>query len=94
MEGYFTGDPAVGAVNASLYTSMDSETAVETHTVSGLDTTGQIIIADFGNGNTAADNNSVWLDDVGVSTTGYLGPVVDEGGGSSTGIVAALVASM
>lgn len=76
MEGFFTGDPSAGVVNASLYTSMDSATPTETHTVSGLNTTGTLTQYWFGQSNSVTGSGPFWLDDVGISNTGFLGPII------------------
>lgn len=75
VEGFVTGDAVAGAVGASLYTSMDSTTAAESHAQTGINTTGPITAYWFGQGNVSVNSGPFWLDDIGVSPTGYLGPV-------------------
>jgi hypothetical protein len=75
IEGYFTGDAVHGVISCSLYLNMDSITATETHTVTGANTVGVLNGAYFGQGNTVA-SSQYWLDDLGISNTGPLGPVI------------------
>lgn len=74
IEGYVTGDPSVGALSVSLYTSMDSIVPNEVHSVSGINTTGALTQYRFGQNAATANSGPYYLDDIGVSSTGYLGP--------------------
>jgi hypothetical protein len=92
VEGFVTASASAGQIQMSLYSPMDSDTPVETHTSAAT----QVLTASlnqvlFGIGSNIA-NFGFWEDDLGLSTAGPLGPVVDSGGGASAGIVAALVA--
>jgi hypothetical protein len=75
VEGYVTGDPVNGIINAVQYNSMDSVTPTESHTVTGVNTVGLLTAGIFGQDNSIASVGTIWLDDVGLSNTGYLGPV-------------------
>lgn len=74
IEGYVTGDPSVGALSVSLYISMDSIVPNEVHSVSGINTTGALTQYRFGQNAATANSGPYYLDDIGVSSTGYLGP--------------------
>ena len=73
-EGYLIGDPAAGQAELKLYTTLDSVTPVETDTSTGVqNTVGTPSAFSFGPFG-AASIGPYWLDDLGVSTRGYLGP--------------------
>jgi hypothetical protein len=77
IEMIVTGDAAAGQVGASFYQG-DSATATETHTSTATLATGAIsgtTTANIGIGTSMASAGPIWVDDVGVSTDGYLGPV-------------------
>jgi hypothetical protein len=75
IEGYVTGASGTGgAISASLYSPLDSLTPVETHTVTGINTTGAISAYWFGQANTVASSGPFWIDDIGISPVGFLGP--------------------
>lgn len=74
VEGW--ADPVLGQTEFKFFASMDSVTPTETKT----STTGQLIVGPFvgiSYGNHLTDPNLVafWYDDVGASSTGYIGPV-------------------
>ncbi len=90
VEGYVTGDPAAGVVSISLYTTTDSPAATETHTYTSLNTVGPATQYWFGQSNTSSSSGPFWIDDIGISNTGYLGPLVVQRGAS---IVPSLIAA-
>lgn len=85
VEMMAVGSATAGQVEIKLFTSMDSSTATETQT-SGttLNTTGTFNEYRFGlpATNTASDPG-VWFDDIGVSSTGYLGAAATGGGSAA-----------
>ena len=94
IEGYVTGDASAGAISASLYTTLDSTTAVETQTSTGQNTVGALTAYWFGQGSSVASSGPFWLDDVGISNSAYLGPVLSasnnfEGGTQGTTLTTA-----
>ena len=74
IEGYVIGHASAGAVSCSMFSPMDSVTPVETHTVTGINTLGFLTAVFFGEMNTGANQGPFWMDDIGVSTAGPLGP--------------------
>ena len=76
IEGYFTGDAVHGVISMSLYTNMDSITPAQTITASGLNTAGPLTSYVFGQTNSALSAGPYWMDDLGISNTGPLGPVI------------------
>jgi len=77
VEGHI--DTSAGTIYAELYLSQYGTTPDETHTFTGLTTGGPIDRVDVGNGNSATSDGPFWIGDVGVSTTGPLGPAVVSG---------------
>ena len=90
FEGLVTGNASTGVISGSLYTAADSPVPAETHTVSGQNTTGTLTQYWFGQGNSASSSGPFWLDDVGISSAGPLGPVIVQRGAS---IVPSLIAA-
>jgi hypothetical protein len=75
IEGFIIGSATVGQVSVSLYDSMDSGTATETETSAATQNTdGAMTLIRYGDTNSVANIGPFWMDDLGVSTTGYLGP--------------------
>ena len=75
LEGFIIGSATAGQVSLSLFTPKDSVTPVETHTsAASFNTTGFIGQTRWGVPGAAANAGPLWLDDIGVSNTGYLGP--------------------
>src|SRR6266568_693984 len=74
IEGYCVPNTSTGSVSCSLYNSADSTTATETHTISSLNTGSSITAVRFGQYNNIAINGPFWIDNIGVSTVGALGP--------------------
>ncbi len=90
IEGFVIGSASVGQVQAQIYLAEDSPTPTETLTTAAtLNTTGAMNRVDFGNPASVA-SFTYWLDDVGASTTGYIGPSVTR---RSTSIVPSLIAA-
>jgi hypothetical protein len=74
IEGYVIGSATVGQVSVSLYDSVDSATPTETDTTpANLNTTGAIDAIRFGDPS-GGTSFSFYLDDLGASDTGPLGP--------------------
>jgi hypothetical protein len=74
IEGFITGNASTGSVTASQYNLMDSTTADETKTVAGLNTIGSLTTYIFGQNNNVATVGPFWMDDIGVSSSGLIGP--------------------
>lgn len=93
IEGYVIGSATVGQIQAKIFTSPDAVSPVETVTTAAtINTTGTINRVDYGNPSSAA-NFAFWLGDVGVSSTGYIGPVVTATAPRSASIVPQLIAA-
>jgi hypothetical protein len=69
------GSATVGHIELGIYKTMDSSTATESLSSSSiLNTGGTIALYSIGSGaDVKANQVAVWFDDVGFSTTGYLG---------------------
>lgn len=96
VEGMITISAAAGQVAAILYEPLDTSTPTETHTSAAslnTGTTGPTIYA-WGNSSTVASVGPYWVDDVGLSSTGYIGPVDSVKSGGSGGALAALLTTM
>jgi hypothetical protein len=94
LEGFVTGSASAGQVSMALYNSPDSATATETFTsAASLNTTGAITSVRFGS-SAQGTNYSWFMDDLGASSTGPVGPVVSPAAGGGSSIVPVLVASM
>jgi hypothetical protein len=76
IEGYFTGSPNAGQAELKLfYQQDDAQTPTEVHTsVPSQSTLGTINSVRFGLAISASNIGPFWLDDLGLSNTGYLGP--------------------
>lgn len=74
VEGYVIGS-ATGSAEFKLFSSMDSTVPDETEDVS-LNSRGTLGAFQFGATASKASAPTYWLDDIGVSTAGYLGPAV------------------
>ena len=82
VEGFFIGSATVGQEEVKLFLSADSTTADETVTTTATqNTAGTFSAYLFGSNNVSV---TIWLDDIGVSTTGYLGPSVVSGDATVT----------
>jgi hypothetical protein len=81
IEGFVIGDPSVGQVELKLFLNKDSATPDETLTsLANINTTGQISRDWFGISNSVTYTE--FLDDIGSSGVGYLGPQVISSTGS------------
>jgi hypothetical protein len=77
IEGFVIGSSTAGQVEIKLYKVKDSPTATETVTsTAAQNTLSAINQIRFGSIGTTANVVSFWMDDLGASTSGYLGPVV------------------
>jgi hypothetical protein len=75
IEGWISGSPTNGQGSLSVFLPLDSTTAVFSSTSAAtFNTTGPIGQVRFGIGSTVASAGPFWMDDIGVSTSGYLGP--------------------
>lgn len=76
IEGYVITSATVGQVQLQLFNTPDSVTPTETQTSAATQNTyTSIAQSNFGvNANVA--NVAFWMDDIGLSSTGYLGPSV------------------
>lgn len=93
LEGFVVASASAGQVSFSYYAAPNSATATESYTsAASLNTGTGITVIRFGNPSSQA-SYTLYLDDVGASDTGYLGPVTSAGGGGRPGILAALIAS-
>jgi hypothetical protein len=101
LEGYVIGSLTAGQMQLQVFTSPDSATPAETETSgSSVNTGGLISIVNFGIASQGGAGGAFteYLDGLGASTTGYLGPIGPGPGPSVTGIascneVAALIAA-
>jgi hypothetical protein len=76
FEGYIIGSATAGQVVLSMYETMDSTVATESEaTAATLNTTGVLNAIRFGDPSDGI-SFSFWLDDLGSSDTGYLGPAL------------------
>ena len=92
IEGYVIASASAGQVQAQIFLGKDSAIPTETvTTAANLNTTGPLNRVDFGNPASAV-SFTYWVDDVGASTAGYIGPF---GAGSrrGTSIVPSLIAA-
>ena len=97
LEGFVTLSATVGQVSCAQYNSMDSATPTETHTSTANLNTGTpgTTTVQYADSNSAAFAfGPMWLDDVGASTDGPLGPFASAAlsGGEAT-YVPALIAA-
>ena len=88
LEGYIIGDPSVGQVEVKIFTTNpDDTTPDETLTTTAAQNTGAPLNRiDFGNPSSQA-TYTFWMDEIGASTQGYMGPAGYEGALSGTGIL-------
>ena len=80
LEGFVVASATTGQLSFSLYESMDSVTPTETQASAAS----QVLAANVGQvafGIAGITNaGPYWIDDIGISNTGYLGPVPASGG--------------
>lgn len=92
LEGYVIGDPSVGQLQVQIFLSPDSATPTETNTTPAtVDTNTTINRVDYGNPTSIA-SYTFYMDNLGASSTGYIGPVVTTSAPRGTSIVPALIA--
>jgi hypothetical protein len=77
LEGFVIGDASVGQIECKMFfTAMDQDTPDETQSTTALQNTGGTINRiDYGNPSSVA-SFTFWMDDLAVSSAGYIGPVV------------------
>jgi hypothetical protein len=87
IEGFVTGSgEGAGQVSLSLYTTPDSVAPVEAYTSPATqNTAGLITDVRYGVSAAAASVGPYWMDDIGVSTLGALGPSLVPGAGGGSG---------
>lgn len=75
VEGFLIGSATVGQMQLKLFTTPDSQTPTEMLTsTAAQNTTGAPGLYSFGIISNAANLGPFWMDDIGISSTGYLGP--------------------
>lgn len=76
LEGFVTGDAAAGQWEFRLFTSNpDAAVPDETQTSAATQAmTGAVTVYRFGIGANIVSTGPFWIDDIGLSSTGYLGP--------------------
>ena len=75
VEGFIVGSPNAGQLSFSLFFSPDAQIPVETITSSATQSTNNPVAAvQFGATGSAANVAQFWLDSIGISNTGPLGP--------------------
>jgi hypothetical protein len=75
VEGYIIGSATVGQIQFSLYKTLDSVTPTETKTSATTVNTASASITQAWQGVAYINaSTTLWLDDLGVSSVGYLGP--------------------
>jgi hypothetical protein len=91
IEAYCVGSATAGSLQLQYFASMDATTPTETDT-SGttVNTTGTITGVTFGNSSTPSLGVwQFWMDDLGASDTGYLGPALLSASSALAGTAAA-----
>jgi hypothetical protein len=73
IEGFITGDAAAGQVELKLFSSMDSTVPTETQTSAATVNT-RTVAGQWDWGTFGANIGPYWIDDIGLSPFGYLGP--------------------
>lgn len=78
IEGYVTGSDTAGQVQLKIFLTKDAGSPDETDTTNTTNTGGTITALDYGLVNSSGNGNnpSFYIDDLGASATGYLGPAV------------------
>jgi len=76
LEGYILGSSGTGAIEAKIFDVMDSTTPLETLSASAINTGGAIDSVRLGHNGTTVANVTFWMDDLGIDTCAYLGPVL------------------
>lgn len=92
LEGFVTGSASVGQMQLKLFGSPNGTIPTETQTTAAnLNTLGSPNTYQYGV--LTSDAATFWMDDLGLSSAGYIGPVKTPGGTSRTTIVPSLVAA-
>ncbi|MGC2163406.1 MAG: hypothetical protein WA634_15970 [Silvibacterium sp.] len=90
LEGYVKASLTAGSISYSIYLTPDSATPTETETTAtNLATSSGITLIRLGNALSGATSYTYYLDDIGVSDTGYLGPSLYTGTGTGALTLAA-----
>lgn len=90
LEGYVIGSATVGQAEIKIFLTPDSATADNTQTsAANVNTTGAMGLWSYGIVNAAINWPALWMDDLGLSDAGYIGPASNPG----TNAPAALAAS-
>lgn len=85
VEGFAIGSASVGQAELKLYSNADSTTATESHTsAANQNTTGAMDHYRYGVIASTANVGPWWMDDIGLSNTGYIGPVSTAGTSESS----------
>jgi hypothetical protein len=75
IEGFVIGSATVGQTELKLFTSADSTTPAETDSSAATqNTTGTLDTYRFGVAVSVASVGPFWMDDIGLSAAGYIGP--------------------
>jgi hypothetical protein len=74
IEGFVTGSATVGVISLTLYNDPNGYVATETQTFTGANTTGALTQYWFGQQAGVANVGPYWMDGLGISTGGFLGP--------------------
>jgi len=89
IEGFVTGNASTGQVELKQFNDPASATATETQTsAASVNTGGTMDTYEFGMPVTpSANNGPFWMDNIGLSSTGYLGPATV----TSPGVMPAII---
>lgn len=81
IEGFVIGSATVGQVECKVFNSPNSTTPTDTKTSgAALNTTGSMGLYSYGVVVSTTNITAFWMDDLGLSSTGYIGPVPTAGG--------------
>ena len=87
VEGFVTGSATTGQVSLSLYTTPDSLVPAETFTSAATqNTAGLVTDVRYGVSAAVASVGPFWMDDIGISATGPLGPSLAFPAGAASSI--------
>ena len=88
VEGFITGSATAGQVSLNLYTAADGLIPAETFTSAATqNTSGKITDVRYGVSAAVASVGPYWMDDIGISATGPLGPALAFAPGQPSSIV-------
>lgn len=90
LEGFFIGSPTAGQIQVKIFTTSDDEISPDETNTTGaaINTTNTLTKISFGQPSSVA-SYTLWLDDLGASDTGYLGPSQFTGTGTAALTLAA-----